>query len=219
LVKGDSDALLHVDAVNAVGKIAVDVDDLGADLVAISAHKFHGPKGVGALYVRKGVALEPVTAGGGQEFGMRAGTEAVHQIAGLGAAAKLAADLSPMLEVERLRDKLESYVLSAVADTSLNGAGAPRLPNTSNISFEDTNGEMILHFLDEHEIYVSSGSACNAGSGEMSAVLAAMDVPYTKAMGSIRFSLGRETTEGEIDRVMEVLPDVIERARAIGRPA
>ncbi|MEQ1762603.1 MAG: aminotransferase class V-fold PLP-dependent enzyme [Pyrinomonadaceae bacterium] len=215
IVKENSDALFHVDAVNAAGKMPIDVQQSGIDLLSLSAHKFHGPKGVGALYIRDGVQLPPIQIGGGQERGRRAGTEAVHQIAGLGAAAKYAADLSSMNEIRRLRDKLESSIVEQLDISSVNGDIKNRLPNTSNISFENLNGEMILHYLDEAGICVSTGSACNSESKVSSPVLAAMNVPYSKAMGSIRFSLGRTNDDAEISQTIVALGPMIERLRCV----
>ncbi len=210
IVKEKSDALMHVDGVNAAGKIRIDLSPGLIDLLSISAHKFHGPKGIGALYVRKGVHLPSMVIGGGQESGMRAGTEAVHQIVGIGAAADLVRDLSSMEEVRRFRDKLEDEILRTIPKTFVNGSTeqAHRLPNTSNISFEDRNGEVILAKLDDAGICVSTGSACNAADHRSSAVLQAMNVPYTRAMGSIRFSLSRYTTDAEIDTVLQHLPKI-----------
>jgi len=213
MVKEHSDALFHVDGVNAAGKIPIDLKNTNIDLFSISAHKFHGPKGVGALYVRDGVNLPSHQIGGGQEFGRRAGTEAVHQIAGLGAAAEFARDLSQMERVKKLRDRLETSILNSFDIATVNGDIEQRLPNTSNISFENLNGEMILHYLDEAGICVSTGSACNSESKVGSPVLAAMDVPYSRAMGSIRFSLGRFNTDEEIDRTIDELGGVIESLR------
>ena len=205
IVKENSDALMHVDGVNAAGKIPIDLSHGSIDLFSISAHKFHGPKGIGALYVRNGVRLPSMLIGGGQESGMRAGTEAVHQIVGIGAAADLVRDLSSIEEVRRLRDKLEDEILRTIPNAFLNGSTeqAHRLPNTSNISFEDRNGEVILAKLDDAGICISTGSACNAADHRSSAVLQAMNVPYTRAMGSIRFSLSRYTTEAEIDMTLK----------------
>lgn len=213
IIRERSDALFHVDAVNAAGKMAIDVSSLGVDLMSLSAHKFHGPKGIGALYIRDGVELPPVQIGGGQERGRRAGTEAVHQIAGIGAAAEFSADLSPMKEIGRLRDELENSILESFDIASVNGDVLSRLPNTSNISFENLNGEMILHHLDEAGICVSTGSACNSESKVSSPVLAAMDVPYARAMGSIRFSLGRMNTENDVDLAINAMEKILERLR------
>jgi cysteine desulfurase len=211
IVKERSNALFHVDGVNAAGKVVIDLKSTKIDLFSISAHKFHGPKGVGALYIRNGVNLPSHQVGGGQESGRRAGTEAVHQIAGIGAAAEFTSDLTPMARVKELRDRLESAILASFAIASVNGDTGHRLPNTTNISFENHNGEMILHFLDEAGICVSTGSACNSESKVSSPVLASMDVPYSKAMGSIRFSLGRFNTEEEIDKVAAALSEIIEK--------
>jgi cysteine desulfurase len=217
IVKEHSDALFHVDGVNAAGKVPIDLKDSKIDLFSISAHKFHGPKGIGALYIRDGIEFPSLQVGGGQERGRRAGTEAVHQITGLGAAAILAGDLRQMEVVRAMRDRLESGLLDSIPNSFRNGTGDPsrRLPNTANISFEDTNGEMILARLDDLGICVSTGSACNAGRGEASATLQAMNVPYSRTMGSIRFSLGRFNTEAEIERVLEVLPGIIDDLRRL----
>ncbi|MBV9240564.1 MAG: aminotransferase class V-fold PLP-dependent enzyme [Acidobacteria bacterium] len=211
IVRAHSDALFHVDGVNAVGKVPVDLKTTEIDLFSISGHKFHAPKGVGALYVRKDVDLPPHQIGGGQERGRRAGTEAVHQLAAIGAAAELVNDLQPMKRVGELRDRLENEILKKIPNSRLNGTPRTdlRLPNTSSISFENTNGEMILSRLDDEGICVSTGSACNAIDHRASAVLEAMDIPYSWAMGSIRFSLGRFNTEDEVDLLLRVLPSII----------
>ena len=214
-VRERSDALIHSDGVNAAGKISIDLTQTAVDLISISAHKFHGPKGVGALYVRRGVELPGIAVGGGQEGGRRAGTEAVHQIVGMGVAARLSADLTPMEQISKLRDRLEGELLSRVANSFRNGAAGERLPNTANISFAETNGEAILALLDEAGICVSTGSACNAETQEASAVLKAMEIPYSRAMGSIRFSLGRSNTENEVERVIAATVDAVERLRML----
>lgn len=213
IVKEHSDALFHVDGVNAVGKIPVDLGSASIDLFSLSAHKFHGPKGVGALYIRDGVSLPSLAIGGGQESGRRAGTEAVHQIVGLGAAAEFVKDLTPMERVRDFRDRLENEILQTIPKTHLNGHAEYRLPNTSNISFENTNGEMILARLDALGICVSTGSACNAHDHKASAVLEAMNVPYSSAMGSIRFSLGRFTTGDEVEDLIAAIPSIIQKCR------
>lgn len=216
IVKERSSALVHVDGVNAAGKVPIDLKNTAIDLFSISAHKFHGPKGIGALYVRSGVDLPPMLTGGGQETGRRPGTEAVHQIAGLGAAATLAADLSPMLRIRELRDTLEQKIFDFIPKTSLNGTSDPdrRLPNTTNISFAGANGEVLMSMLDDAGIFVSTGSACNSASHTASEVLSAMNIPYLQAMGAIRFSLGRYNTVNDIDTVLRELPGAVERARS-----
>lgn len=217
LVKSRSNALVHVDGVNAAGKTAIDLKSTEVDLYSISGHKFHGPKGIGALYIRRGIALRPWLAGGGQEGGRRPGTEAVHQIAGIGAAAALAGDLSPMDRVRSLRDELERGILSLIPYSRLNGTADPslRLPNTSYISFENTNGEAVLARLDEKGICVSTGSACASADHTASPVLRAMEVPYSYAMGSIRFSLGRYNDKGDIEAVLECLPSIVGEVRGL----
>ena len=217
IVKEHSNALVHVDGVNAVGKIPVDLKDTAIDLFSISAHKFYGPKGIGALYIREGVNLPSALIGGGQEQGRRAGTEAVHQLAGIGAAAEFVSDLAAMETVRALRDRLESGILNSISNAILNGTSDPavRLPNTSSISFANTNGEMILARLDALGICVSTGSACNSADHSASPVLQAMNIPYATAMGSIRFSLGRFNTDAEVDRVLNVLPGIINELNAL----
>ena len=217
IVKERSNALFHVDGVNAAGKVAVDLKNTEIDLFSISAHKFHGPKGIGALYIRNGVDLRSFLIGGGQENGRRAGTEAVHQIAGIGAAAKLASDMSKMERVQALRDRLENEILNEIPNSRLNGTRETqkRLPNTSNISFENTNGEAILARLNDIGICVSTGSACNSESHTASPVLQAMNIPYSAAMGSIRFSLGTYNTEEEVDFVLRKLPGIIAELRKL----
>jgi cysteine desulfurase len=217
LIKERSDALFHVDGVNAAGKVPIDLSNSSIDLFSISAHKFYGPKGIGALYIRDGVEIGPYLIGGGQEGGRRAGTEAVHQIAGIGAAAEFVADLVPMESVRLLRDRLENEILEKIPNSRLNGTSdrSKRLPNTSSISFENTNGEMILDRLDNLGICVSTGSACNAADHTASPVLAAMNIPYSWTMGSIRFSLGRFNTAEEIDSVSAAMPDIISDLRKL----
>ena len=219
IVKENSNALFHVDGVNAAGKIPIDLKSTQIDLFSISAHKFHGPKGIGALYIRDGIDLKPFFTGGGQEQGRRAGTEAVHQIAGIGAAAEFVKDISPIAKIRELRDRLESNILNTIPNSRLNGTVDParRLPNTSNISFENTNGEAILARLDTAGVCVSTGSACNAQGHTASTVLEAMNVPYSYAMGAIRFSLGRFNTADEVDHVLEILPQIVSGLRDLAR--
>jgi len=203
----------HVDAVQAAGKILIRVNDINCDLLSIAGHKFHAPKGVGALYVRRGTRLRPILYGGHQEKGRRPGTENVPGIVGIGTAAKLAEDHLPEYpsRVKPLRDRLENSILSMFKNAHLNGDPNRRVPNTANIGFEFIEGEAILLYLDEHGIAASSGSACSSGSLEPSHVLRAMGVPFTSAHGSVRFSLSRYTTEEDIDRVLSVIPNVVNR--------
>jgi cysteine desulfurase len=219
VVEENSGALFHTDAVNAVGKVPVSLKNTSIDLLSVSGHKFHAPKGIGALYIRSGVEISNFFTGGGQENAKRAGTEAVHQIAAIGKAALLAKDFSQMESVRKLRDRLEDYILENIPNASLNGTAdrAFRLPNTSSISFENTNGEAILAKLNDLRVCVSTGSACNAENRTASAVLQALDVPYSKAMGAIRFSLGRYNTEAEVDFVIQHLPRIIEELNALSR--
>jgi len=213
IVREQSDAVFHVDGVQAVGKLPINLSEWEVDLFSLSGHKFHAPKGIGALYVRDGVKLPPFIIGGGQEQGRRAGTEAVPYIVALGAACELAEDLesSPQTRIRHLRDHLENQILASIPNTTLNGARAAekRLPNTSNISFAYLEGENILMHLDATGVCVSTGSACNSDSHEASAVLSAMNIPYTAARGSIRFSLGRYNTGEEIEQTLKVLPGII----------
>lgn len=217
IVRENSDALFHTDAVNAGGKIPFDLKNTQIDLLSLSGHKFHAPKGVGALYMRDGANLPPLLIGGGQEKSRRAGTEAVHQLAALGKAAEIVSDFSPMEKVGKLRDKLEDFILQNIPNARINGTADRnfRLPNTSSISFSNTNGEAILAKLNDLGVCVSTGSACNAENHAASAVLQAMNVPYTDAMGAIRFSLGRYNTEAEVDFVTENLPKIIDDLRRI----
>lgn len=217
IVKENSTALFHVDGVNAAGKVPISLRESQIDLFSISGHKFHGPKGVGALYIRDGVTLEPFLIGGGQENSRRAGTEAVHQIVGIGAAARFVTDMSAMDRVRQMRDRLERAILSGIPDTCVNGTTEPdlRLPNTSSISFKNTNGEAILARLNDLGICVSTGSACNSESHKASPVLEAMNIPYSTAMGAIRFSLGRFNTDDEINTVLSKLPGIIADLRAM----
>jgi len=202
----------HVDGVQAIGKIPVDVNRIQCDLYSISGHKFHAPKGIGALYVRRGTRIRPLMYGGHQERGRRPGTENVPGIVSMGKAAELALRHLPDEEgVRELRDRLENAILSGFSNVRLNGSKEARVPNTSNVGFEYIEGEAILLYLNEMGIAASSGSACSSGSLEPSHVLRAMGVPFTAAHGSIRFSLSRFTTGKEIDYTISVLPGVIER--------
>jgi len=207
----------HSDAVQALGKVPVRVDQVAADLVAFSAHKVGGPKGVGALYVRRGTRLHPLLFGGGQERGMRPGTEDVAGAAGFAAAAEgaEAERETAMTRIGALRGRLEARLRAAVPGVVVNAAGAPRLPTIGNLSVPGADPEALLMGLDLEGIAVSSGSACSSGAVEPSHVLTAMGIPAALAGPSIRFSLGWTTTDAEIDRVLEVFPRVAERVRGL----
>ena len=210
-------ALFHTDAVQAAGKIDIDVIDTDVDFLSISGHKLHAPKGIGALYVKRKTRFMPTIFGGHQELLRRGGTENVASIIALGKACELAkANLAEeQVYLARLRDHLEKRVTSEIPCVRVNGDLENRLPNTSSISFEYIEGESILMFLDMHNVCASSGSACTTGSLEPSHVLRAMDIPYTAAHGTIRFSLSRCNTADEIDRVADILPPIISRLREI----
>lgn len=207
-------ALFHTDAVQAAGKLPISLRGTEIDMLSLSAHKLHGPKGIGALYVRKGVPAQPLLRGGKQERGRRAGTENTPGIVGFGAAAELAlrADRSGMAA---LRDELERGILARVPKCAALGDLLDRLPNTSCVAFDFIEGEAILMMLDRAGIAVSSGAACASGAIEPSHVMRAMKVPFTAAHGAIRFSLSRETTAAEIRQVLEVLPPIVEQLRAL----
>ncbi|MCL2900356.1 cysteine desulfurase NifS [Brenneria tiliae] len=208
--------LFHCDAVQALGKVPVAVTDSAIDMLSCSAHKIHGPKGTGCLWLRRGTRFRPLLRGGHQERGRRAGTENIAGIVGMGMASELAAIHLPMMAagIAPLRDRLEAG-LRTIAGTRVMGAGQPRTPNTLNIAFEFIEGEAILLMLNQAGIAASSGSACTSGSLEPSHVMRAMSIPYTAAHGSIRFSLSRYTREKEIDYVLEQIPPVIDRLRAL----
>jgi cysteine desulfurase len=209
--------IFHTDAVQAVGKIPINLSKSNIDLLSLSGHKLHAPKGVGVLYVRKGTRLAPFMLGGHQEGGRRAGTENVPGIIGLGRACELAMQNFDQenKKVKSLRDKLEKGILAKCPDCMVNGDTESRLPNTSNISFEFIEGEAILLMLDRFGICASSGSACTSGSLEPSHVLRAMGVPFTAAHGSIRFSLSRYNTEEEVNYTIEKIPPIIARLREL----
>lgn len=209
--------IFHTDAVQAVGKLPIDVKKLPVDMLSLSGHKLHAPKGVGALYVRRGTRFYPYIIGGHQENGRRAGTENIASIIGLGKACELAAKNidKEIIYLNTLRDKLERSLMELCPDTRVNGDRENRLPNTTNISFEYVEGEAILLRLNEYGICASSGSACTSGSLEPSRVLRAMGVPFTAIHGSIRFSLSRYNTEDEIDKVIEIMPKIIKELREL----
>lgn len=209
--------LFFVDAVQGAGKVDIDVQSTNIDMLGVSGHKFHAPKGIGALYVKSNVMLPPLINGGHQECGHRAGTENVPYIVGMGVAAELAQEglKYELTEVKRLRDKLETGILKNVFNARLNSSISNRVPNTTNIGFEYIEGELILLHLSDLGICASSGSACTSGSLEPSHVLRAMGTPFTSLHGSIRFSLSRFTTEDEIDYVLKHIKDVIGEITAI----
>jgi len=205
----------HTDAVQAVGKIPVDVKRTGVDMLSMSGHKIHAPKGVGALYIRKGTRFAPFMIGGHQEHGRRGGTENVASIVGLGKASELAAEhfVEQMPRIAKIRDRLEKELLTRIPKAMVNGTTHQRLPNTTSISFEYVEGESILLMMDTLGICASSGSACTSGSLEPSHVLRAMGVPFTAAHGSIRFSLSVFNSEDEVDYIVSNLPPLIANLR------
>jgi len=213
----DRKIIFHTDAVQAVGKIPVDIRQLPVDMLSLSGHKIHAPKGIGVLYVRKGTRFYPYLIGGHQEHGRRAGTENVASIIGLGKACELARKNldNDFHYLSGLRNRLENALLEECPDTRINGDKSNRLPNTTNISFEYIEGEAILLRLNEYGICASSGSACSSGSLEPSHVLRAMGIPFTAIHGSIRFSLSRYTTEQEINEVIKTVPPIINELRRL----
>lgn len=212
--------LLHTDAVQVPGKLKIDVDELGVDFLSLSAHKLHGPKGIGSLYVRKGTPFRPLVIGGHQEEGRRGGTENVPYIVGFGRAAELAAAVSaePLRKLAAHRDRLENDIIAQIPNASRNGAKEPRLPNTTSIAFAGVEAEALLMMLDQLNIYASSGSACTTGSVAPSHVLTAMGLNATQARSTIRFSLDSETTPDDIDYLMSHLPGIVSELRAAASP-
>ncbi len=212
-------ALMHTDAVQSAGKIPVDVKALDVDLLSLSAHKFNGPKGAGALWVKRGTRLQPILTGGKHERNRRAGTENVPAIAGLGVAARFAIGklATESVRVAALRDRLERGILAAVPGTAVNGAPSLRVPNTTNISFDRVEAESLLIALDLEGVAVSTGSACSSGTLEPSHVLKAMGLPAHRTQNSLRFSLGMYSKEEEVDFVVSVLPRLVEKLRGLTR--
>jgi cysteine desulfurase len=213
----ESDVLFHSDAVQSAGKLALDVNRLGVDFLSLSAHKIYGPKGVGALYVRSGAPLEPQFRGGHHERDRRPGTENVPGIVGLGRAAELARrQLGEALEsIGALRDRLEQALIEQVPTVRVNGDPSRRVPNTTNLTFSGAGGEALLIALDLEGIACSTGAACSSGAVEPSHVLTAIGLTHDEARSSLRFSLGRPTTDEEIDQALRIIPAVIERLRAL----
>jgi cysteine desulfurase len=209
--------LFHTDAVQAVGKIPIRLQSVDIDMLSLSGHKLHAPKGVGVLYLRKGTKFSPFMRGGHQERGRRGGTENVASIIGLGAACDLAAEhlQDENSRVRALRDRLEESLLERIPNAMINGDIVNRLPNTTSIGFEYVEGESILLMLDGYGVCASSGSACTSGSLEPSHVLRAMGVPFTAAHGSIRFSLSIYNTDEDVDLIVDKLPPIIERLREL----
>jgi len=207
----------HTDAVQAVGKVKIDVSKTPIDMLALSGHKIHAPKGIGAVYIRRGTPVHPLLHGGHQERGVRAGTENVPYIIGLGRACELAAEhlQRENTEVKALRDRLERELLEKCTGAKLNGHPTNRLPNTTNISFENIEGEAVLLHLDEEGIAASSGSACTTGSLEPSHVMMAMGIPYNYAHSSIRLSLSVYNTDADVDKVVAVMPGIVEKLRKL----
>jgi cysteine desulfurase len=212
----EADVFFHTDAVQAAGKVALKVEEIGCELLTMAAHKMHGPQGVGALYVRRGTLLNATQVGGRHERGRRAGTENLAGIVGFGKAAELAAEWlaeGGAVRMAALRDRLEQGILSAVEGTKVNSAGAKRVPNTSNITFEGIEGEGFVISMDLKGISVSTGAACSSGAIEPSHVLTAMGLGGDPARGSIRFSLGKQNTEEEVEYVLARVPEVVEKLR------
>jgi cysteine desulfurase len=216
----EKSVLFHTDAVQVAGKIPIRLRDTAINFLSLSAHKFHGPKGVGALYVNRRSRFRPLIAGGGQEDGRRGGTENVAAIAGLGKAAERAVEFlsEGKAHVRSMRDRFEEAILQTVSGTSVNGGGTARVPNTSSLSFEEIESQAVLLLLDRHRICCSAGSACRTGSQEASHVLRAMNPSGDGARRSLRFSFGRFNTEAQVDRAIDVVPKVIEKLRQMATP-
>jgi cysteine desulfurase len=208
--------LCHTDAIQVAGKLPIDLESVPVDMLSLSGHKIHAPKGIGAIYVRRRTRFQPFIVGGHQERGRRAGTENVPYIVALGAAAQLALEHieEENTRVRALRDRLETTLLATIPGLTRNGAREPRLPNTSSLSFDELEAEALLLLLDQAGICASSGSACTTGSPEPSHVLTAMRVPPARARGTLRFSLGRENTDRDVDRLLDRLPPIVARLRA-----
>jgi cysteine desulfurase len=217
-IAAEADVYFHTDAVQAAGKVAINVNEIGCDLLTISGHKMHAPQGVGAVYVRKGTILQPMLHGGRHERSRRAGTENVPGIVALGKAAELARLGLANGEVARiaaLRDRLERTLLAEIDIAGVNGAGAPRVPNTANIHFDHIEGEALIIALDLKGLAVSTGAACSSGAIEPSHVLLAMGLRPDQARASIRFSLGKQNTEDEVDFALSLIPSTVAKLREL----
>jgi cysteine desulfurase len=217
-IAAEADVYFHTDAVQAAGKVPIDVKRLGCDLLSISGHKLHAPQGVGALYVRKGTILQPMLYGGSHERSRRAGTENVPGIIGLGKAAELAREALERGDLERMsamRDHIEQKILSEVEATGVNGEGAPRVPNTTNIHFDYIEGEALVIALDLKGLAVSTGAACSSGAIEPSHVLTAMGLPPEIARASLRFSLGKQNTPEDVQFALDLVPQTVARLREL----
>jgi cysteine desulfurase len=217
-VAAEADVYFHSDGVQAAGKVAIDVEQMGCDLLSISGHKMHAPQGVGALYVRKGTHLKPMFYGGRHERSRRAGTENVPGIVGLGKAAELASEALHRGEAENisaLRDRLENQILSEVESIAINGAGAPRVPNTTSLCFHYIDGEALIIALDLKGLAVSTGAACSSGALEPSHVLSAMGLSAEHARASVRLSLGKQNTANDVDFAFDLIPPAVARLREL----
>jgi cysteine desulfurase len=207
----------HTDAVQAAGKLPIDLSNSAISFLSVAAHKLHGPKGIGALYVKRGTRFRPMIVGGGQESGRRAGTENVASIVGFGKAAERAGQEmnDEQTRVRAMRDRLEGELVARVPGTHVNGRGAPRLPNTSNVAFDGVESDAVLTLLDQKGVCCSAGSACRTGSLTASHVLRAMGLSDERARASLRFSLGRFNTESEVERALEIIPEAIDKLRRL----
>ena len=217
-IAAEADVYFHTDAVQAAGKVPIDVKRLGCDLLSISGHKLHAPQGVGALYVRKGTLLQPMFYGGSHERSRRAGTENVPGIIGLGRAAELATEgleRGNLARMSAIRDRIEKKILSEIEATGVNGEGAPRVPNTTNIHFDYIEGEALVIALDLKGLAVSTGAACSSGAIEPSHVLTAMGLPPEVARASLRFSLGKQNTEDDVEFALDLVPPTVARLREL----
>lgn len=217
-IAAEADVYFHTDAVQGAGKVPIDVNEIRCDLLSISGHKLHAPKGVGAIYVRRGTLLRPLFYGGKHERSRRAGTENVPGIVALGKAAERAMEdfgNGAVARIREMRDRLEQTVTSTIEATGVNGGGAPRVPNTSNLWLDYIEGEAMVIALDLKGIAVSTGAACSSGATEPSHVLVAMGVSANRARGSMRFSLGKQTTTEDVDYLLQVLPEVLARLREL----